>query len=107
MANPAINAALLVAAQQQAQSAKALTDQLVKARALSARTAIPLELSAKGSGTMLQWLVKRGHIREAGGGRYWLDEEAISAAKSRGLRVALILSAFALSAGASLLALAR
>jgi hypothetical protein len=105
MANPAINIALIAAAQQQAQTGKALTDQLKTAGATHVRAARPLDLSVKGSDAMLAYLVKRGHIREAGGGTYWLDEDAIARSTATGTRVALVLLAFLLSAGASLLAL--
>lgn len=105
MANPAINVALIAAAQSQALSAKALTDQLKKAGATNVRAAAPLDLSVKGSEKVLESLVRRGHIREAGGALYWLDEDAIARGKSAGVRVTLILLAFLLSAGLSLLAL--
>ena len=106
MANAAINVAVMAAAQQQAQIEKALTDQLKEARAVHLRAARPLDLSAKGSDKALAGLVRKGFVREAGGGTYWLDEEAIAHAKRAGVRVALILLAFLLSLGASLIALA-
>jgi hypothetical protein len=45
-------------------------------------------------------------VREAGGGRYWLDKEAIARSKARGIWVALILTALLVSGGASVMALA-
>lgn len=106
MANPAINAALIaVAAQQQALTDAHITGPLKKGRATSVRTAIPLDLSAKGIDKLLAALVKRGHVRSAGDGRYWLDEAAVAESKARGTRVALIVIAVLLSITASLLAL--
>lgn len=106
MANAAINVAIMAAAQQQAQTEKVITDQLKHARAVHLRAARPLDLSAKGSDKALVGLVRQGFVREAGGGTYWLDEEAIARAKSAGVRVALILLAFLVSATVSLVALA-
>ncbi|WP_300973620.1 hypothetical protein [Sphingomonas sp. LHG3406-1] len=105
MANPAINAALIAAAQQQAASARLITDPLKKARATNSRAAIPLDLSAKGTKEMLDYLVKRGDVRDSGGGRYWIDEEAIARSKASATRFSLILIVFLLSVGASLWAL--
>ena len=106
MVNVAGNAALIAAAQQQALSEKALIDQLRKAEATNVRAARSLDLSAKGADKVLEGLIKRGHVREAGGGTYWLDDEAIARGKAAGVRFSLILIAFLLSATASLLALA-
>ncbi len=47
MANPALNIALIAAAQQQAQTEQALLKQLKEAEALSPRRATKLDLSAK------------------------------------------------------------
>jgi hypothetical protein len=105
MVNPAVNIALIAAAQQQALSTKAVFDQLKKAAAFAPRSAVTLDLSVKGSGKMLDDLVKRGHVREVGGGRFWLDQEAVARSKAAASRVGLILCAFLLSVGASLLAL--
>jgi hypothetical protein len=105
MANPGINAALMVAAQQQALAATHITDPLRKSGATSPRAATTLNLSAKGTDKLLAELVKRGHVRTVGGGRYWLDEAAIARTKAAGKRVALILIVFLLSVTASLLAL--
>jgi hypothetical protein len=105
MANPAINAALVAAAQQQVLAATHITGPLTKAGATSSRVAIPLDLSAKGADKLLAQLVGRGHVRDAGGGRYWLDEAAVASTKAEGQRAALILLAFLLSLGASLWAL--
>lgn len=106
MANPAINAALIaVAAQQQALSDAHITGPLKKARATSARTAIPLDLSAKGTDKLLAAMVKRGHVRSAGAGRYWLDEAAVAESKARGTKTALIIIIVLLSVTASLVAL--
>jgi len=106
MANPGINVALMVAAQQQALTATQITGPLKKAGATSARTAIPLDLSAKGADKLLAGLLKRGQVRSLGNGRYWLDEAAIASAKAAGVRIAFIVIAFLLSVTASLLALA-
>jgi hypothetical protein len=106
MANAAIQAALMAAAQQQALASKAITEQLKKAGAKAPRSAAELDLSNKGSDKVLETLIKSGHVRDAGGGRYWLDEDAIAATKASAGRVALILVAFLLSAAASLLAIA-
>lgn len=106
MAYPAINTALIVAAQKGAASAEALLDQLRKGGAIHTRAAMPLDVSADGAPEMLAYLVKRGQVRSAGGERYWLDEEAIARGKAAGARVAFILIAFLASAGASLLAIA-
>lgn len=106
MANPAINAALIAAAaQQQALTNTHITGPLKKAGATSARTAIPLDLSAKGTDKLLAGLVKRGHVRAAGAGRYWLDEAAVANSKAAGTRAALIIIAVLLSITASLVAL--
>lgn len=105
MANPALNAALIAAAQQQAAASKLITDPLKQAGATNARAAIPLDLSAKGSDKALAALIKKGHVRAAGGGRYWLDEAAVARSTAAGTRAALILLAFLISLGASLLAL--
>lgn len=105
MANPAVNVALIAAAQKQAKAAEAITEQLGKAGATNARAATTLDLGEAGSEKILEWLIARGHVREAGGGRYWLDKDAVAQSKSRGSRFALILLAFLLSAGASLAAI--
>lgn len=105
MANPAVNVALIAAAQAQAQSTKLIFDQLLTAGAIGPKQATRLKLE-KGGDKMLAYLVRRGHVREAGGGRYWLDKEAVARSKARGIWVALILLAFLISGGASLLALA-
>ncbi|UUR07618.1 hypothetical protein [Sphingomonas glaciei] len=106
MVNPAINAALIAAAaQQQALTDTHITGPLRKGGATSARTAIPLDLSAKGTDKLLAGLIKRGQVRSAGAGRYWLDETAVASAKARGTRVALIVIAVLLSITASLVAL--
>jgi hypothetical protein len=104
MVNPAINVAVM-AAQQQAKATKVIFDQLLTAGATSQRAATKLKLG-KGDDKMLAYLVRRGHVREAGGGRYWLDKEAVARTKARGVWVALILTALLVSGGASLLALA-
>lgn len=104
MVAPAINAALLAAAHQQALLATAITDQLKKAGAISPGTSAALDLSLKGSGTLLEQLVERGHVRVGGDGRYWLDQEAIRQARAKGLRLGLIAAAFLLSVAASLVA---
>jgi hypothetical protein len=105
MVNPAFNAALIAAAQQQALTATHVTGPLMKAGATSSRTATTLDLSAKGADKLLAQLVQRGHVRGAGAGRYWLDEAAVASTKAAGQRLALILLAFLLSLGASLWAL--
>ena len=106
MANPAINAALIAAAaQQQALTEQHILTPLKKAGATSARTATTLDVSAKGADKLLAALVKRGHVRAAGDGRYWLDEAAIKRSEAAGLRIALIIIAFLLSVTASLVAL--
>ena len=106
MANPAINAALIaVAAQQQALTDAHITGPLRKGSATSARTAIPLDLSAKGTDKLLAAMVKRGHVRSAGAGRYWLDEAAVAESKARGTKTALIIIVVLLSVTASLVAL--
>jgi hypothetical protein len=107
MAPPAVNAALIAAAaHQQAETAKLITDPLRKAGATGPRSAIELDLSAKGASKLLDGLVKRGHVRAAGGGRYWLDEAAIAKSKAAGNRAALIILAFTISLAASLWAIA-
>ncbi|WP_338501409.1 hypothetical protein V6R86_01465 [Sphingomonas kaistensis] len=106
MANPAINAALIaVAAQQQALTDQHILTPLKKAGATSARTATTLDVSAKGADKLLAGLVKRGHVRATGDGRYWLDEAAIKRSQAAGLRIALIIIAFLLSVTVSLAAL--
>lgn len=105
MVNPGINAALIVAAQQQQLAAAHITDPLRKGGAISAQTAITLDLSAKGADKLLAGLLKRGHVRAAGDGRYWLDEGALARSQSAGVRVVLIIIAFLLSVTASLAAL--
>lgn len=105
MVNPAINAALIAAAaKQQEMTAKHVTTPLKQAGATSPRTAIPLDLSAKGSDKLLPGLVKRGHVRSAANNRYWLDEGAIARSHAAGKRAALIAIVFLLSVTASLLA---
>jgi hypothetical protein len=106
MANPAINVALLAAAAQQHQSSDDLTKQLRAKGATSPRSPAALDLSASGAKSTLQSLIKQGYIREAGDGRYWLDEEQFARSKAAAGRFFLILLAFLLSAGASVLALA-
>jgi hypothetical protein len=107
MANAAINAAVLAAAaQQQALTAKAIIDPLKKAQAFTSRQAIPLDLSAKGTDKLLRQLVERGHVREAGDGRYWLDREEVERSKAAAVRGGWILAAFLLSVTASLIAIA-
>jgi hypothetical protein len=106
MANAAINAAIMAAAQQQAKLEKGLVDQLKEARALGPRSARALDLTPEGSDKVLESLVQAGHVREAGGGRYWLDEEAMAATKATANRVGLIVVAFLLSVTASLIAIA-
>lgn len=103
--NAAANVALIAAAQQQAASAKAITDQLHKANAYGAAAAVPLDLSLKMSDKMLQQLIDKGHVRAAGGELYWLDREAVERSKANATRWSLIAIAFLLSLGASLLAL--
>jgi DNA-binding IclR family transcriptional regulator len=106
MANPAINIALIAAAQQQqALTNEHITGPLKKAGATSVRTAIRLDLSAKGTDKLLAGLVKHGHVRVAGDGRYWIDEAAVARSKAAASRIALIVIAFLLSATASLIAL--
>jgi hypothetical protein len=104
MANAAITAAL-IASQQQALAQAQITTPLKEAGATSSRAAIPLDLTAEGADKLLANLVKQGHVRVAGGDRYWLDEEAIARSTASARRGALILAAFLLSAGASLWAL--
>lgn len=106
MVNPAINAAIIAAAGQQADAGKAILSQLREAGARTVRTAIPLDLSVKGSEAILAHLIKRGQVRDAGGRRYWIDEEAIARTKAAGIKASLIIAAFALSAAASLMAIA-
>ena len=105
MANAAINVALVAAAQQQAQKEQALLNQLKDAGALSPRRAIELDLSAKGSDQLLKALAKRTYVRDAGGGRYWLDQDAEAAFKAKAKNVSLIVIAALLSITASMLAL--
>jgi hypothetical protein len=106
MANPAINIALIAAAQQQALNEKALLDQLRKAGATGPRQAAPLDLSVKGSDQLLEGLLKRNHVRSSGGGLYWLDEEAIANATARTRSAGLIVLVALISVTASLIALA-
>ena len=105
MVNPAINAALIVAAQQQALTATHVTAPLKAAGATSARKAVPLDLSAKGADKFLAALVKQGHVHAVGDGRYWLDEAAVARSHKAGARIALIIIAFLISVTASLVAL--
>ncbi len=104
MANAGINAALIAAAAQQ-HSNDDLTKQLKAKGATSARTASPLDLSASGTSATLRSLIKQGYVRDAGGGRYWLDEARVARASAAAGKFFLILLAFLLSAGASLVAL--
>ena len=104
MANAGINAALIAAAAQHSASDD-LTKLLRAKGATSARTAVPLDLSASGAAATLQSLIKQGYIREAGGGRYWLDEEHVVRAKAAAGRFFMILLAFMISLGASLWAI--
>jgi hypothetical protein len=107
MANAAINAALIAAAaEQQALTAKAILDPLKEAGAFTARKAITLDLSAKGTDKLLAQLVKRGHVRESGAGRYWLDREEVERSKAAAGRAGWIITAVMLSITASLIALA-
>jgi len=106
MAQVAINAALIAAAARQEAATKAILKQLNDARANQSRGAVTLDLSAQASAAALARLIKSGHVREAGGGAYWLDEEAVARGKAAGVRLAWIVAAFLLSAGASLAALA-
>lgn len=106
MSNPAINAALIAAAAKQAEAGKSITEQLKKAGARNARSAVPVDLSVSGSDTMLAYYEKHGHVRAAGGGRYWLDEEAIARSNAAAVKVVLIALAFLLSVAASLIAYA-
>lgn len=101
-----MNAALLALAAQQAQASKAITKQLSEAGASSSRAATRVDLSAKGSDKVLQQLLRQGHVRDAGSGRFWLDEEGIARSRANGVRLALIATLFLLSLCASLLALA-
>lgn len=105
MANAAINAALIAAAAQAQATSDAVLKQLRDAAAVRPGAAIKLDLAAKGSDAALNAFMKNGSVIDAGSGRYWLDEEAVARAKASANRAALILLAFLLSAGLSLIAL--
>lgn len=53
---------------------------------------------------MLRYYEKHGHVRAAGGGRYWLDEEAIARSNASAVKVVLISLVFLLSVAVSLIA---
>ena len=106
MAQVVLNAAVIAAAAKHDAASKAILKQLNDAGATQSRGAVALDLSAEASDTALAHLIKYGHVREAAGGTYWLDEEAAARSKAAGIRLAWILAAFLLSAGASLAALA-
>lgn len=106
MANAAISAAMIAAAQQEA-GTKAILAQLEQERATNARRAIKIDLSTKGSDAIMAKLVKYGHVKDVGGGRYWLDTDAVERSKANAGRVAMILLAFVVSVGASILALTK
>lgn len=106
MAQVAINAGVIAAAAKQDAATKAILKQLNEGGASQSRRAVALDLSTEGSDTALAHLIKYGHVREAGGGTYWLDHEAAARSKAASVRLAWILAAFLLSAGASLAALA-
>ncbi|GAA4023257.1 hypothetical protein GCM10022280_24950 [Sphingomonas swuensis] len=105
MVNAAINPAIIAAAQQAALSGKAIADQLLKGRAIDRRSAIPLDLSEKGSAEALAYLVKREQVREAGNGRYWLDQDAMARSRANSIRWVAIIAIFLFSVAASLVAL--
>ena len=94
MTNPAINVAIVAAAQQQAQTEKAILDPLRGAAATSPARAVTLNLSGKGSERALKSLMKRGYVRKVGNDRYWIDEGRIAEAKQSALRWTLITVAF-------------
>ncbi|GLR48163.1 hypothetical protein [Sphingomonas astaxanthinifaciens] len=102
--NPAITAALAAANKQQASSAELLA-QMKKAGAHSKATAIAPDLSAKGADKVLRKLVEDGYLRAAGDGRYFADRERVAENAATARNVALVMLAFLLSAGASLVAL--
>ncbi len=85
MANPAL-AAVLAAAAQKVAGDVSPPDQLRNAGATSSGAAIELDLTAEGSREILAGYLKLGHIREAGFGRYWLDEAALARDHGKGVR---------------------
>lgn len=101
--NPAITAAIISASQQQA-SGTALLAQLKKAGATSPAKAIAPDLSAKGADKVLAKLIADGIIRTANG-RVFLDRDRFAERQAGARNAALVLIAFLLSAGASLVAL--
>ena len=105
MTSPALAAVLAAAAQKASRSGVPLTDQLKKARATTERAAIKLDLTAEGSGLILEENLKVGLIRATGDGRYWLEEAVIARAEAKLRRFLLILLIFLVSAGISAWAL--
>ena len=105
MVNPAVNVALIAAAAKKETAAKALKAQLSDAGATSAARAIPLAPASDTERSMLTYALSRGTIREAGGGRYWLDKDRQAELRARARTVALVMTAGLLSALASLVAI--
>ena len=106
MANPAINAALIAAAAKQHATAKAIEKELTDAAATSAGRAAPFTPASDTERSLLDYAIKRGTIREAGGGRYWLDTDRQKELQARARNIALIITAGLLSLLASLAAIA-
>ncbi|GAA4034483.1 hypothetical protein GCM10022281_13260 [Sphingomonas rosea] len=105
MANPILTTAIINAANAgQASSSGVLAD-LKKKGAVNAKTAAAPDLSLKGADKVVRALADKGLLRSAGEGRYWIDQDAVAAANSRATYMALIVVAFLLSAGASLVAI--
>ncbi len=102
--NAAAFTAAIAAAKQQELS-DAISNQLLAASAITARTATTLDTAAEGSAAALEQMIASGHVRDVGNKRYWLDQSAVARTKASAGRAAWIALAFLVSAGLSLVAL--
>jgi hypothetical protein len=105
MINPALNAALIAAANKQPASSAAILARLRKAGATSRASAAAPDLSGKGAEAVLRKLVEKGHLRAAGGGLYWIEVERVASSQATARQFGLVLLVFLVSAGASAVAL--
>jgi hypothetical protein len=100
----ALTAAVLAANKHPVSSAELLA-QFKKASAYSKASAMRPDLSASGAEKVLRKLIDDGYVRAAGNGLYWADGDRVARNQALARQVALVLLAFLLSAGASLVAL--
>ena len=94
MVNPAVTAALIAASRQEEVEAK-VEGRLKKARALSAASAIALELMGKEQ-QLLDQALASGTVKRTDDGRFYLNEQVIADRKEgQGFKALLILLAIA------------